>query len=117
MFFLVAITQRTKELARFTQICFECGQYGQYQVVMTYSVLLLFFIPVFRWNKQYYVQSKCCDALFMLNKEKGKEFEKGQAISLEPKDVVLVSKKFVCPSCGRKLQSKTTYCPHCGHAL
>ena len=37
--------------------CDECGRYGRYQVYMTYMVLSLFFIPCFKWNRHYYVQT------------------------------------------------------------
>ena len=57
MFFMMGITQGRKELP-FTQtvICDRCGSYGRYMVFMTYTVLSLFFIPVFRWGKKYYVR-------------------------------------------------------------
>ena len=56
MFFILGITDGRKDF-EFTQtmICNICGKYGRYQVFMTYTVLSLFFIPCFKWNKHYYV--------------------------------------------------------------
>ena len=52
MFFMMGITDGRKQLD-FTQtvICGVCGKYGRYQVFMTYTVLSLFFIPCFKWNR------------------------------------------------------------------
>ena len=58
MFFMMGITDGRK-VFDFTQtvICDICGKYGRYQVFMTYTVLSLFFIPCFKWNKRFYVQT------------------------------------------------------------
>ena len=54
MFFMMGITDGRKDLDFSQQmICNVCGRYGRYQVFMTYTVLSLFFIPCFKWNKHY----------------------------------------------------------------
>ena len=72
MFFMMGITDGRKQLD-FTQmvICGVCGKYGRYQVFMTYTVLSLFFIPCFKWNRHYYVQMSCCNTLYELDPEMG----------------------------------------------
>ena len=72
MFFMMGITDGRKQLD-FTQtvICGVCGKYGRYQVFMTYTVLSLFFIPCFKWNRHYYVQMSCCNTLYELDPEVG----------------------------------------------
>ena len=73
MFFMIAVTGGRKDLDyQETVICGICGHYGRYQVFMTYSQLVLFCIPVFRWNRQYYVQMSCCWSIFPLRKKPGK---------------------------------------------
>ena len=54
MFFIMGITEGRKDFD-FSQtvICDSCGKYGRYQVFMIYTVLSLFFIPTFKWNKRY----------------------------------------------------------------
>ncbi|WP_321009443.1 zinc ribbon domain-containing protein, partial [Hungatella effluvii] len=56
MFFVFGISQGKKalEYAK-TVICAQCGGYGRYQVFMTYSYFSLFFIPIIKWNRHYYV--------------------------------------------------------------
>ena len=57
--------------------CGACGAYGRYQVFMTYTVLSLFFIPCIKWNRHYYVQASCCNALYELDAEIGKRIARG----------------------------------------
>ena len=73
MFFMMAITDGRKDL-KFSQmiICDVCGKYGRYQVFMTYTVLSLFFIPCFKWNRRYYVQTSCCNTIYELDPGGGK---------------------------------------------
>ena len=54
MFFMMGITDGRKDFDFHQQIiCDICGKYGRFQVFMTYTVLSLFFIPCFKWNKHY----------------------------------------------------------------
>lgn len=73
MFFIMGITDGRKDFD-FHQMmtCGACGAYGRYQVFMTYTVLSLFFIPCIKWNRHYYVQASCCNALYELDAEIGK---------------------------------------------
>jgi hypothetical protein len=46
MFLMIGVTQRRQDFPYAQPIqCAVCGKFGRYQVFMTYSVLLLFFIP------------------------------------------------------------------------
>ena len=85
MFFIMGITDGRKDFD-FTQtiICNLCGKYGRYQVFMTYTVLSMFFIPCFKWNKHYYVQTSCCNTLYELVPEIGKAIARGQQVEIQP---------------------------------
>ena len=79
MFFIMGITDGRKELNHNQMIiCKECGAYGRLTVFMTYTVLSLFFIPCFKWNKHYYVQTSCCGTVYELDSETGKAIARGQ---------------------------------------
>ncbi len=69
-----------QETLNFTQniICNICGRYGRHNVFMTYIVLSLFFIPCFKWNKHYYVQTNCCGTVYELDSEIGKAIARGE---------------------------------------
>ena len=62
MFFMIGIYDRIKELDEDhgMEICPECGRYCKYRSYMKYTCLSLFFIPVFKWGREYYSQSNCC---------------------------------------------------------
>ena len=65
MFFIVGVDRKEEQL-EFDQldICPVCGRYGRIQVFMTYTCFTLFFIPLFKWDRQYYVRMGCCGAAF-----------------------------------------------------
>ena len=93
MFFIMGITDGRKDFD-FTQtiICNLCGKYGRYQVFMTYTVLSLFFIPCFKWNKHYYVQTSCCNTLYELAPEIGKAIARGEQVEIQPEHLTKVSR-------------------------
>ena len=80
---MMGITDGRKDLDFSQQmICNVCGRYGRYQVFMTYTVLSLFFIPCFKWNKHYYVTTSCCGSMYELDSEIGKEIERGSSVEI-----------------------------------
>lgn len=120
MFIMMGINSQSKELD-FNQmvICDNCGSYGRYIVFMTCTVFSLFFIPLFKWNKQYYVKMSCCDSIYQLNPEVGKQIEHKENISIQQTDLTLLQKtnKSYCPNCGYPLNNEFDYCPKCGTKL
>lgn len=103
-------------------ICDLCGAYGRYQVFMTYTVLTLFFIPCFRWNRHYYVQTSCCGALYALEPEIGRRIARGENVEILPQHLTRVrtgrgsSYRTYrrCPNCGFTTQEDFAFCPKCG---
>ena len=92
MFFMMGITDGRKDFD-FNQVitCDECGRYGRYQVYMTYMVLSLFFIPCFKWNRHYYVQTTCCNALYELDPEIGRRIARGEDVEILPQHLQRVN--------------------------
>lgn len=88
MFFVFGISTKEKEID-FTQtvVCPGCGSYGRLEVFMTYTYFSLFFIPIFKWNKKYYVRSTCCGSLFTINEDLGKSIERGERSRIEESDL------------------------------
>ena len=84
MFFMIGITDGRKDFD-FNQVmaCVACGSMGSFRVFMTYTVLSLFFIPCFKWNKHYYVQSTCCNAVYELDPEIGKRIARGENVKIQ----------------------------------
>ena len=121
MFFMMGISEGRK-VFDFTQtiICDVCGKYGRYQVFMTYTVLSLFFIPCFKWNKRFYVETSCCNTLYELDPEIGKRIANGESLEIMPDNLNKVSipgygntyKK--CSNCGYETNEDFEFCPKCG---
>ena len=120
MFFIMGINQGRKD-SEYNQmiICDYCGAYGRYQVFMTYMCLSLFFIPLFKWNKQYYVQSTCCNTVYSLDPEIGRHIAERKNVEILPKHLTQVhigyrSRYKRCNNCGFKAQEDFEFCPKCG---
>ena len=120
MFFMMGITDGRKDFD-FTQtiICNLCGRYGRYQVFMTYTVLSLFFIPCFKWNRHYFVQSSCCNTIYELDPEIGKRIARGEEVEILTEHLQRVNSGYGysykrCRVCGFETAEDFEFCPKCG---
>lgn len=111
-------------------ICNKCGKYGRYEVYMTYMCFNIFFIPIIKWDKHYYVETTCCGALYELNEYIGKKLKNGENIDITEKDLTNISYKNnkgwsdhnnisdkKCMDCGYISPRDFEYCPKCGKKL
>ncbi len=120
MFFIMGISPGQKKL-NFDQlvICRHCGRYGHLEVFLTYTCLTLFFIPVFRWGRQYMVRTTCCDTCVPIDAELGKQIERGEVTSL-PESIIPDDYSYNagrhrrCMNCGFETEEDYQYCPKCG---
>lgn len=120
MFFIMGISQGQKRL-NFDQtvVCRNCGKYGHLEVYMVYSYLSLFFIPVFRWGRSYYVRTTCCGRTVPVSQELGRSIASGQVTAL-PEDMIpegtwTGTKR--CGACGFETEEDYRFCPRCGAKL
>ncbi len=123
MFFVMGISDGQKRFD-FVQtiICNNCGGYGRYEVFMTYMVLSLFFIPVFKWSKQYFVKSTCCGTVYQLDPEVGKRIARGEDVQIQESDLQMCNRGFRktfkrCKNCGFSTEENYDFCPKCGNPL
>ena len=125
MIFIGGISQGRKILDYVrTVICGCCGRYGRYEVIMTYTYFSFFFIPLFKWNRQFFVLMTCCGAVYSLEKEVGQKILAGQDVEIRPEDLTLVQggdgsgtygrMKKHCSRCGYETFEDFEYCPKCG---
>lgn len=123
MFFVMGMGQGQKKL-NFDQllVCGHCGKYGHLEVYLAYSYLSLFFIPVFKWGKHYYVRNTCCGIVVGLDTELGRKIQKGVVTSL-PESIIpqtychKVQNKKQCEICGCEVEKDYQFCPKCGKEL
>lgn len=121
MFFVIGINEKREEIdCSQVMICDLCGEYGRYQVFLTCTILYLFFLPVFRWNYHYYVETSCCHALYELNNEAAKAILRKEKTEIRPEDLTLLNgrqnrsfKKCIC--CGYETGEDFDFCPKCGN--
>lgn len=124
MLFIIGISSKEKKLDFVqTMLCAQCEQFGRLEVFLTYTYLSLFFIPVLKWGKNYYVKSSCCNTIYQLSPALGKRILKGEVSSLSEQDLNIVQKGSIrpmehpCDKCGYIVNQEFEYCPKCGEKL
>ena len=122
MFLFFGIMPVQKEVNyRLSGICPRCGQVCNYNVMMQASSFSLFFIPIFTFGKKYFVKTNCCDELYMIDKEIGKQLELNQLVTLTESDLIpvygSVKPYSACPNCNYEVESDFVHCPKCGKKL
>ena len=121
MFFIMGGGQGSKQL-EYNQLtmCKNCQKYGQINVFTTYSYVSFFFIPLFKWNKRYFVKMNCCGAVSEISKELGKEIEKGNVTFINENELHFQNTYAVgktCSNCGYSTTENFDFCPKCGRPL
>ena len=109
MFFIGGIFQGKKEFEHFRQtiVCKKCGRLCSISVFMTYTCFSFFFIPLFKWGKQYYAVSNCCHTIYAIDAELGKAIEHGESVTLREEDLTIAGMG----------QAQEIHCPDCGYLL
>lgn len=121
MFFIMGISQNHKKLDyRQLNICKCCGKYSNIDIYMTYWYFMFFFIPIIKWNKEYYVKTSCCNKIAKLNDEIGRQIEKGESININIDELYFGCKEDsikVCSVCSYSTEEDFIYCPKCSNKL
>ena len=119
MFFIMGINEGVKKLLYNGRLvlCKTCGQYFEGEILMSYMAFSLFFIPLFKWNKRYFVKAPCCGSVFFISKEKGRRIEMGKDTNILEEDIISVVRTTQykkCPECGKEVDLEFKFCPECG---
>ncbi|KAJ53334.1 hypothetical protein BD780_003280 [Clostridium tetanomorphum] len=125
MFFfgIFGIEERKKSI-KFIQniICKACGSMSTYELIKVYTIFHFFLIPIFKWNKRYFLISRCCNSVFQIPVELGQEIENGKNVNVPEHSLREVynnsnSGEIVCYNCKSTVDRAFQYCPHCGSKL
>ena len=122
MFFFFAVMPFQEKLDYpISGICQNCGNVCSYDILMSGSTFTLFFIPIFRFGKKYFVRINCCDSFYLLNSDIGKKIERGTLVAFSEADLTYISGKLTkyknCPHCGQEVENDFIHCPRCGVKL
>ena len=88
------------------------------------------FIPCFKWNRHYYVQTTCCNTLYELDPEIGRRIARGEDVEILPQHLQRVNPQYGygfengsgntikrCSNCGYTTTEDFEFCPKCGRRL
>jgi RNA polymerase subunit RPABC4/transcription elongation factor Spt4 len=100
-------------------ICPVCEAYGRYEIIKSYYYFHFFFIPLWRWNKRYYIQTQCCSRICEIEKTLGEKIEAGDSVEIKKEQILCGGSPStrICPSCSAQAEPYYQYCPHCGTRL
>ncbi len=122
MFLIFGVTEKQRDI-EFSQFhtCSICGSYSNFEVYQTYTAFSLFFIPVIKWNRKYYVKARCCGSLYTIDESLGRDIENGIKREIQPSELQLIQGNYRrekrCGSCGYLVDPDYDYCPKCGNPM
>jgi len=125
MFFIGIFGAEDKEVVKEEYpnvICPACGRYSRAKLIFAYSYIHFFFIPVFKYNKKYYVVLNCCGARYEADEAYYKELLAGAPLDFSRMRWVNEwaygdANCKICPTCGAQVEMQYSYCPFCGKQL
>ena len=114
MFFIgiFGIDNKIKEIKNLTNFsCKSCNISNGAKLIKSYTFFHFFFIPLFKWNEEYYVICNGCKSSFSISKEKGKEIERGGDVEVTYWDLKEVNNNYEsyyivkrCSRCNREVE-------------
>lgn len=125
MFFIgiFGIDERKKEIKVIRNlVCKACGNITAYKLIKVNKVFHFFFIPIFTWNKRYYLMSECCNSIFSISDKLAKALENNEHVDIKDEDLEQINSytntnERICSNCSNVVQSNFKYCPHCGERM
>ena len=116
MFFIsiFGIQQKDRIIKEFDNtICPDCGRLTRAELGESYTFFHFFFIPLFKWNKKYFVKLRCCGSIYMVESDYVNELINSTDIDFDKLSKVQYSGN-LCPNCGTFINPNFIYCPYCG---
>jgi uncharacterized C2H2 Zn-finger protein len=97
-----------------------CGQNSTMAALTcTFEQVTLFFIPLFRFNKRYFISCTKCGSVYELEKDEGRRLEKDYYAEVNRDKIYAFrgSTAKICPNCRCTVDPNARYCPNCGSKL
>ena len=116
MFFfgIFGIQQKERTIKEFDNIiCPDCGRLTRAELMESYTYFHFLFIPLLKWNRQYYLRLRCCGSSYMGEADYVDELRHREDVDCDrPRKMQMPSN--VCPNCGAYIHPNFAYCPYCG---
>lgn len=123
MFFIIGVVSGSSDLGMRACGYFPCCGANSVLCTVTcvYQQFTLFFIPLFRFGKRYFISCPHCGAAYEIEKAEGRRIEHDQNAGIDPNKLHRMttagpSARF-CPHCGAQVSPSDNFCPHCGARL
>ena len=119
MFFvgIFGVQNKSKIIKEFDSvICPNCGRWTRAELIEEYTYFHMFFIPLFKWGKKYYVRLRCCGALYEAAPEYASDLKTAANIDFEKLSKIGPAVN-TCPHCGNPVDPGFSFCPRCGEKL
>lgn len=99
--------------------CPVCGKQAHLEAFFHYTSLNVYFIPAYKYQKEYYAVTTCCGSITPITEQQGKDIYWGQieALPLETLALGKTSGFKACQHCGFDTMEPYQYCPVCGKPL
>lgn len=125
MFFIFGVSQGKKELNYERTINLNNdGCFLIPKVYMIYTYFSLFFIPIIKWNKKYFVELETENIIYQLDDRIGYEISKGNEPEIKSEHLIDLHEDNswrnnlkTCKVCNFQSYEDYQYCPKCGHKL
>ncbi len=123
MFFVGIFGVQSKVESLKTEVgtpCPVCGAFDRYDIKKAYTYFHFFFLPLWKWNKRYYVQTRCCQRVCSLDESIGSRIEAGEPVEI-PREHITCDQSHdvpsLCSRCREPVEPSHRFCPHCGVEL
>lgn len=127
MFFIgvFGVDNKEKEVKIINNLtCKNCSISTKGRLMKSFTFFHFFFIPLFKWNENYYVICDGCNSIYSISREKGKAIESGECLEITYWDLNEVNNRGEnyysikrCSKCNKQLDTSFEYCPYCGEKL
>ena len=118
MFFIFGVVSGLRDLGI---RCCTLPCCGTVRAILTCSFhqFTLFFIPLFRFRRRYFLTCPYCGSIYELSKEEGRRLEREPHAQADPTTLRFVRQngRHCCPYCGCNVEWNSRYCPQCGTFL
>lgn len=118
MFFIgvFGIQDREKKIGLVSGSCGECGSESGF-VLRQERIFHFFFLPLFHWNRRYYLICDGCRQASEIGEERAERLLAGESFGPWDLPKSKMNQERRCPKCGRILEERDRYCAQCGQKL